>query len=370
MGSNPWGRIGYNRIRGAWYVRGRWQGEIHTFSAIRTARGGWLSCKTRDMAEFLSQEIGREIARGSFHPSRFKKTRPHTFRDFAKRWIADQQHLTHVTRRGYHSYLSHHLIPAIGEKLICDVSHQDYIDLYNAFGAAGMAPKTVKNILTLLFEIMTAARRAGLIAQEPERLEFRGARGIPPQTIEYLDRTHQERILAEIPAEHRPIFEYLMLTGCRPSEARALRWKDIRDDHILVAVAWTPSKNGGEELKPPKSRRIDPIPLTDAVRELLSRIPRNLREFVFIHPKTGEPYSKNINRNIWNPACKKALGYEFPLNKACRHSFASQLIAAGVALEDVSTLLRHSDSKVTRAHYGKPDLAVLKKAVDNVRGMK
>jgi integrase len=161
-----------------------------------------------------------------------------------------------------------------------------------------------------------------------------------------------------------------MLTGVRPSEARALRKKDIKSDHILIAVTFAPKEGGGEALKVVKNRKEEAIPLYDAVRELLAGIPGNLTEFVFINSDTGKPYTFHFNQNIWNPACKRALGYVVRLNNAGRHSFANQLLAAGEDLENVSALLRHSSTGITKKNYGRPHLQVLKRKVDNVQRLK
>jgi hypothetical protein len=38
--------------------------------------------------------------------------------------------------------------------------------------------------------------------------------------------------------KHRPIFNFILSTGCRTSEAGAFRRKDIRKDPILFAVTF------------------------------------------------------------------------------------------------------------------------------------
>jgi hypothetical protein len=46
------------------------------------------------------------------------------------------------------------------------------------------------------------------------------------------------------------------------------------------------------------------------------------------------------------------------------------LSKAGVDMNQISALLRHSNVAVTKKHYAEPDMGVLKKVVDNVRAMK
>jgi hypothetical protein len=46
------------------------------------------------------------------------------------------------------------------------------------------------------------------------------------------------------------------------------------------------------------------------------------------------------------------------------------LSKAGVDMSQISAPLRHSNAAATKKHYAEPDMGVLKKVVDNVRGMK
>lgn len=357
-----YGAVKHNRVRSAWCVKLRWQGKRHYFSCIPTRGEEWLSCASEDMAKYLQREISREIDRGVFRPERWKRSLPMRFKAFAAGWIENQKHLSYSTLKGYRANLFHHLTPALGEKFLGDIGIDDYTRLWDDLP---LSPKTKKHVLTLAFEIMDAAARA-LGIQAPDRLEFRGARRVPQKAIEFIDEPTHGRVLEAIPERHRPIFRFMFLTGVRPSEARALRWKDIYKDRILIAVTWTPVK-GGEELRPPKNGREEFIPMYDAVRELLDGLPRLHFELVFPNPDTRDRYTKNLNRDIWNPACVAAIGRLVPLNKCGRHSFANRLLAAGMDLESVSNLLRHSGTAVTRENYGRPHLQVLKRAVDNVQ---
>jgi len=360
-----WGQVGYNPARRHWFLKGRWQGKPEYFSQLPT-RGDFITCKSEEMAKFLQVEISRDISRGIFNPARYRKARPLHLKKFAEQWLNQQKHVSWVTLKGYKSYIHNWISPLLGDEYLGDLSHEKLVSFFNELP---LNIKTKKNVFGCLHKILEDARKSGYISQLPAWIEFKGARSIPQRQIQWLDRQSQMRILNEIPERHRPIFEFIFLTGVRPSEARALRKRDIKADYILIAVTFAPEK-GGERLRVVKNRKEEPIPLYESVRELFSRNPGNLTEFVFVNSDTGRPYSRNFNRDLWNPACKRALGYIFPLNNAGRHSFANQLLAAGAEIEDVSALLRHSGSQITKQNYGRPHLQVLKKVVDNVQLLK
>ena len=58
------------------------------------------------------------------------------------------------------------------------------------------------------------------------------------------------------------------------------------------------------------------------------------------------------------------------MNNAGRHSLGMQLSRAGVEMERISALLRHTNISITKKHYAEADMGVLKKIVDNVRAIK
>jgi integrase len=129
----------------------------------------------------------------------------------------------------------------------------------------------------------------------------------------------------------------------------------------------------GEALKEVKNKKERQIPLYQTVADIFASSPvRSLTPYVFVKGRSGNPYSKNINRDIWNPACRRAIGKLIPLNNACRHSLANQMLARGESLERVKQALGHSGIGVTAAYYGDERSAMdaLRVAVDNVRRVK
>lgn len=360
--SKKWGVTGYNDKRKHWFVKGPWQGKRRYFSQI-PVNGGFLTCANEEMAQYLKDEINKEIDRGIFNPARYQSAKPLHMKNYAHRWLElKKPSIAHKTFAGYASYIKNWIVPGMGHEYLPDINYEKIIVWLNTINRSA---KYRKNIYTCLVEILKTAYKSGYITQLPEHIIIRQDQ----KKIEWLSKDHQERILKEIPPRHRYIFQFLFLTGVRPSEARALRKCDIYDDHIIIAKTFAPV-SGGEELKIVKQKREQPIPLYDAVQKLFDEMPITLNPFVFINPDTNRPYTKNINRDIWNPACQASLGYVFPLNNAGRHSFAHQMLAAGIDMETVSALLRHSTTTVTKNNYARPNLKVIGNAVNKVHGKK
>ena len=365
MPEKLWGKVGYNQARDSWYVKGKWQGERLYYSTYQTVIGH-KSCKTEREANQLQFLISAEMEKGVFNPLRYKPAKPHHVKKYAEAWLESvKPDLAHATWKAYKAAINY-ISEGLGDVYIRDLN---YKAIKGWLSNLPLSLKTKKNYQGVLIGILKDALRNGDIDQLPQFVEFRGGWSIPSKKKEWVNKSEQLKILDEIPEADRFIFKFLFATGVRPSEARALRKKDIFKDrrNILIRVTFGPVP-GGEELKPVKQKREREIPFYWEFNSWWDNIPVYMNsEFVFNNSKTGRPYTKNINRDLWDPACKKALGYIVPLNNCGRHSFANQLAMEGVPIATISKLLGHSTIKVTEDHYADPDLNVMRKMVDDIR---
>lgn len=380
-----WGSVSRNPKTNSWYVRGYWQGQRYYFSEYHTAIGP-QTCKTRREGEMLQTVISSEILNKTFNPLRYKKKKPLHLKNYALTWLKQNKDIIGFqTWRGYRSRVNNHIITSsLADTFLPDISRQDYKLLWSQLKVRTkdkdgniterpMEPKGKKNVLTCLFQIMDDAQEAGHIYQAPRKLKFEGTYAIPKKDPDWLTYDQQQEINAEIDPHDRFIIEFMQITGIRPSEARALQKSDIHQDRGYISIRYaiapaSPEEGGGEKIKEVKQKRERKIPYYDELYDLFERMPTNLTPFIFVN-KQGHPYSKNINRDVWNPACKRVMGYVVPLNNATRHSFGQQLSNAGTDMETVSKLMGHSNTQVTKDHYADPSLEAAKKAVDNVRGL-
>ena len=368
MPENLWGIVEYNESRRVWFVKGKWQGQRLYYSTYETILGH-SACKTKREAEQLQFLISAEIESGNFNPLRYKKSKPHHVNKYMENWLdAIRNDISYATWKAYRA-ASHYIIQGLGDTYIKDLN---YAKIKKWLTDLDLNLKTKKNYQGVLIRMFKDALRNGDVDQLPQFVEFKNAWAIPAKDKEWVDEDIQNKILEHIPEPDRFIFLFLFATGVRVSEARALRKRDIFRDrnYILIRSTFGPVR-GGEELKVVKQKKERRIPFYAILSEWWDDIPVYLEsEFIFNNSKTGRPYTKNINRDIWNPACMKALGFVVPLNNCGRHSFANQLVRDGVPLATVSKLLGHSGIKVTEDHYADPDLNIMRKAVDSIRGGK
>lgn len=86
---------------------------------------------------------------------------------------------------------------------------------------------------------------------------------------------------------------------------------------------------------------------------------------MFPNPLTGSEYSVKRWIKTWNLA-KEALGIKgLTAYQMTRHSYASQLGAAGVPLHTIKNLLGHTDITTTQK-YTHPDLESMRTAIEKL----
>ncbi|AVA33427.1 tyrosine-type recombinase/integrase [Cupriavidus metallidurans] len=240
----------------------------------------------------------------------------------------------------------------------------------------GIKPKTIANKLHALQGLLRVAVKAGHITDNPAKEVERN--GKPDTVVRYLGADERQRLYAAMEAReeanrdarHRTIAhrrmrklspppslrgvrytDYLqplvvtaLNTGMRKGELLALQWEDVDFEYKTIHVRRAIAKD---------DERRD-IPITDELFECLT-VWKLLahKVYVFGNPETDAPLTDF--KNAWTTLldAAKITGFRF---HDCRHTYASQLVAAGVDLNRVRVLLGHSDIKmVLRYAHLAPD---------------
>ena len=185
---------------------------------------------------------------------------------------------------------------------------------------------------------------------------------IEQKPIKWLRQEDQVRLYELIPDKHKPIFAFLILHGCRPSEARALKCKNVDVQNHTITICATFSGHVYRERRKGKKSRFVTIPIHQELYGYIAvRVKNNLPEaFVFANPNTGKPYCENSLRLIFAEVRKSAgIGNSLRLYDATRHSFASNLVNSGASIYKVQKLCGHSTVKMTEK-YAHSDIESLR----------
>ena len=199
---------------------------------------------------------------------------------------------------------------------------------------AGKKPATCNRLLATLKHMFTKAVDWNMVEEEVLKrirkvkfLEENNSR------LKYLS-TEQCKALIDACSKHvKPIIITALNTGMRKEEILGLTWDNVDLRHGFILLGRT--KNG--------ERR--EIPINDTLKETLKGITRRLDiTYVFYDAHTGKRYN-NVYRAFYS-ACKRAGILDFHFHDL-RHTFASQLIMAGVDVTTVKELLGHKSLFMT-----------------------
>lgn len=230
-----------------------------------------------------------------------------------------------------------------------DLRKLDIFNFKEFIEGKGFKNKTVKNYLDFLRVFLKYCYDLEIIDRVPTfpKIEVEEAK------FRWLDQENQVSLFEYVPDLDKPIVSFLMLHGCRPGEARALKVKDVDLKRNCINISATWSGKIYREKRKGKRAKSYSVCIHDEMRNWIEmRVKECLPEaFLFINPRTGQPYSKSKFQRIWDTVREKAkISKGLRFYDATRHSFASQLVNAGIPLNEVSEMMGHSTIEMTRKY--------------------
>lgn len=310
-------------------------------------------------AQRLLEAIRHEIDTGRFDPKEYQARELHNlrFENYVQVWLSRReaecrrQHLARSYFKDLKGAARNYFIPFFGKKSIRDIRAGDIEDFRNSL-PENLSLKTVHNLLGMLHKLFQDAHRLRDILHLPT---FPRIKTKEPVT-RWIMEDDQEKILEHVQEPvYRAFYLFLMKQGCRPNEARALRWEkvDLRNDVVTINAAFDlntfrPSTKEGDT-------RV--LPLHPEVKGALLQLPRALNGFVFVN-RRGLPLSGCRVYDHWRQAAKRA-GIKVTCYEGTRHSLASQAINRGVSERIVGDMLGHK-CKASTTRYAKMRTETLK----------
>jgi integrase len=237
---------------------------------------------------------------------------------------------------------------------------QQFVDwLTTRPGRAGrLCDRSIANALTPLRLALDAAVAEGLLDANPaEQVVLprrRAGRAWSTRERRFLTRAELVRLLDEVPAKWRPLFELLAATGLRISEAIGLRWSDLVLDgptphlHVRRAIV------RGAAVAPKSRHGARLIPLTAELAALLrAHRSRGADDDAFVFPGRdgGASDQGSLRRRILVPAAARA-GLSGVGFHTLRHTCASMLIESGLSPLRLQRWMGHHSPAFTLETYG------------------
>lgn len=316
--------------------------------------------RNRMLAEMRAREIELDILSGNFDQT-LQKYKPQsvlnaiapdsstknvpTLMAIWTSYLEDKASSLKVTTRGYHASFTK-LFDRIG-----NIPLLDSLKVKKALGDVTTVYQT-KRALTQLNAACKWAKRHGLIDSMP----YEGMAKEMPQYLYQLQPhpnafTEQKREqVIEAFKNHKgnwngrgytgnsythyaSFVEFLFFTGCRPSEAVGLQWKNVTEDYKVIRFTGsiTMAENTPVRVDGSKNNKKRDVPCSERLQQLLqSTRPANPdpEALVFPSPKGKAINYKNFCNNAWNRVVDLIQPDTTPYS--CRDTFITLQILKGI----------------------------------------
>jgi len=282
-----------------------------------------------------------------------------TFSELAKHWLTSNSNKRRRSLERDEGILRNHLIPELGDRLISGIRSSDIQALINCWVMRGLRSGTIIRHRAVLSGIFNLALNDDLLLRTP----MRGLKTPKAEALEgwALSPEETQRLLHAIRDEYYPLVFILLTTGLRFSEAAGLCIKHVNLLHqpatLSVEQGLHETSNGLviEQTKSLASKRI--ISLVPQQVEVIARhieatgrSGANADEPLFVSPRGSRLAYKNFHDRIWKPAVHDA-GLKGLKIHDLRKTAATNLLAAGIQIKTVTSLMGHEDIRTTLKHY-------------------
>jgi len=332
------------------------------------SKGGF---RTRKEAEKAFAELRDQIRQGTFVAA--GKTTVASF--LVDEWLPGiQASIRPSTHALYSSIVDAYVVPRIGARRLADVTPGQLNALYAALltegrrqqsptRPAGLSPKMVRHVHTLLRKAFSDAVRWGSLARNP------ADRAEPPRPrtpeMKVWDVAQLRRFLDQVEGDRlAPVWLLMATTGMRRGEVMGLRWADVDLEAGRVSIVQTHvivnRKIIVAEPKTLKGRRSIALDASTvaALRQLRRRQLEERLELGATWTDSGLVVAwedgTSINpRSLSSAFTRHARAAELPVIRLhdVRHSYATAALAAGIPAKIVSERLGHANIAITLDTY-------------------
>ncbi len=316
----------------------------------------------------LHSFINQEIEDRTFEPSKFVRSKVEEF------WVKNIINKFHEDKKkviapsnllSYNKHVERHkdFWKKTDVREIRRIDLRQYVEWLEQ--TQDIKPKTIKNTLDNFKTFMNWCKNElEIITVVPSFPDI----DIPEYKHTWFESDEQVDILELVDPNDRPIIAFLMLHGCRPGEARALKVKDVDVKKGKITIQSTFSDKVLRDKRKGKKSKPVAIPIhPEMYNYIKDRVESSLPEvFIFVNPRNGKHYTKSSFRRVWDKVREKG---NFPQNIRCydatRHSFGSILANQGESIYKISKLMGHSSIKMTEK-YTHSDVNSLRNTLSKV----
>lgn len=261
-----------------------------------------------------------------------------TWNELADEWLRLEA-VNHADNGERAEYAVKRLKKFFGKMKLGEMKRADLLEYVNERGKEVKSATLSKEVRTFK-AVWNHARKSDYINSDPWR-DVTVTTGLPPVRAP-LTEEEKDHLFDALPEKSRPIYRFMILTGCRGKEARFLRKTDV---DIKNGIAWVKGKTAQGEEK-------QPIVLCKEAQEIVKAALKNKKNattWLFPNATTGEPYT-TLKPTFRRAVEKAGLKGKVRGPHDLRHLFVSQLIQAGTDHVTAAALSRHKDLRMLKRY--------------------
>ena len=292
--------------------------------------------------EEASQALREEVIKVSSAGIRFEHNKEQTkFKEFSHIF---QESYMMVERKDCRSdcYRLKNLTSFFGDMKLKEISPGMIRKLKDSRKKRGNSERTINRYLALLKCMFNVAIKDGYAQTNPvNQVRFFSESNCIRERV--LDKTEEERLLAECSENLKSIVVFALNTGMRKGEILGLKWEHVNLETRQITVENT------------KGKRFRHIPINSLLLGMLLKWKRIKENGTLVFP------FKSI-RTAFENACNRA-GVEDFVFHDLRRTFGTRLLEKGVDIITIQRLYGHSSPLVTQ-RYLHPKDEIRKEAVE------
>lgn len=304
----------------------------------------------KDLARDVLSQRMVEIREKRFFPNKEKDPDPVGFHEFAKEYLQWAKANKKPSTYQRDLYTMRIFDREFGRKKIQDITMRQ-IERYQTKRRDLFTVATVNRELALLKHLLSKAVKWRVLKENSAK-EIKFLKGAVSR-VRYLMPDEFQAVLSNCDEFLKPIVTVAVHTGLRRGELLNLTWDRVNFEQRIITILDT------------KNAERKDLPMDDTVTSTLQRLDRR-GEFVFPNNR-GRPFNPSIIHYAFHSALDRAGIKDFRWHDL-RHTFASNLVMAGVKIEKVQKLMGHKMIAMTQryAHLAPGYLAESVKVLDAV----
>ena len=302
-----------------------------------------FSAKTQKEAKEKRDEYLRKKAAGLLIGQDLR------FADWAERWFDRHKDYIKPTTQEHYRYTLRILLDHFGKRKLSEIKAMDIEEFLMKLRRDGRSDSSLAHCRGMLYQIFQKAAANDLIVKNPVAFAEKMRKG-PKTAKEAFTADEVRTLLRELPEDKIGWSIRLMLcTGMRTQELLALEPRHIAQDgsSIVIEQAVVMEKGTGVIGTPKSYDSYRTIPVPEIARYCARNLRATDKKFIWEVGKVDQPCNPSHFRTQFRKTLEQIEGVRVLTPHCCRHTYVSQLVALGVDLKTIQSIVGHADVDMT-----------------------